>query len=181
MLPLMTMTSTFLNVPFIPPEMALTVFICIERDDTIYMRSSVRELAVHQQDEMGKLKLGHSCVLLHKLATSELTPPHLADPIRRAYIVQEPLTPDQLESELEDLDCGAGISKALGRPAWLQDPLYEEPRYYFLAQLIDADIAKLSPRHEGIVGGGIGYIFSDNRAKKMKEGDVCGYFLVQFT
>lgn len=181
MLPVMTMTSTFLNVPFIPPEMALTVFICVERNDETYTRSSVRQLTVHQQNEMEKLKLGHSCVLLHKLAPSELTPPQLADPIPRAYIAQEPLTPEQMEEELEDLDCGAGISKVLGRPAWLQDPLYESPRYFFLAQLIDADIAKISPRHEGIFGGGIGYVFSDNRAKKMKEGDVGGYFLVQFT
>ncbi|OWP73683.1 hypothetical protein CEC48_00930 [Pseudomonas sp. K2I15] len=35
--------------------------------------------------------------------------------------------------------------------------------------------------HEGLLGGGIGYVFADNRAKKMKEGDEAGYFLVQFT
>jgi len=86
-----------------------------------------------------------------------------------------------MKEELEDLDCGVGISKILGRPAWLQDPLYESPRYYFLAQLTDSDIAKISPRHEGIFGGGIGYIFADNRAKKMNEGDLGGYFFVQFT
>ena len=32
MLPVMTMTSTFLSVPFIPPGMALTVFVSVERD-----------------------------------------------------------------------------------------------------------------------------------------------------
>ncbi len=92
-----------------------------------------------------------------------------------------PLTPDQMQEELEDLDSGAGISKVLGRPAWLQDPLYESPRYYFLAQLTETDITKISPGHEGLFGGGIGYIFADNRAKKMKEGDLGGYFLTQFT
>lgn len=51
----------------------------------------------------------------------------------------------------------------------------------FLAQLADADIAKVSPRHEGIFGGGIGYVFADNRAKKMKNADVGGYFFIQFT
>ncbi|WP_339533353.1 hypothetical protein [Pseudomonas mucidolens] len=181
MLPVITMNSTFLGVPFIPSGMALTVFVCVERNEETYTRSSVRKLTVHQQSEMEKLQLGHSCVLLHTLATSELTPAKLVDPIPRTYIAQQPLTPEQMEEELEDLDSGAGISKALGRPAWLQDPLYESPRYYFLAQLIDADIAKISSRHEGIFGGGIGYIFADNRAKKMKEGEVGGYFLVQFT
>ncbi|PLR62196.1 hypothetical protein QCBJ_16780 [Pseudomonas sp. QC2] len=181
MLPVITMTSTFLGVPFIPSGMALTVFVSVEPTDKTYTRSSIRKLTVHQQSEMEKLQLGHSKVLLHALATSELTPATLVDPIPRTYIAQQPLTSKQMEEELEDLDCGAGISKALGRPAWLQDPLYESPRYYFLAQLIDADIAKISPNHEGIFGGGIGYIFADNRAKKMKEGDVGGYFLVQFT
>lgn len=181
MLPVMMMTPAFLGVPFIPAGMALTVFVCAVRNGETYTRSSVRQLTVHQQSEMEKLKLGHSCVLLHTLATSELTPTTLVDPIPRTYIAQQPLTPEQMEEELEDLECGAGISKVLGRPAWLQDPLYESPRYYFLAQLIDADIAKISPSHEGIFGGGIGYIFADNRAKKMKEGDMGGYFLVQFT
>jgi hypothetical protein len=74
MLPVITMTSTFLDVPFIPAEMALTAFICVERKDENYTRSSVRQLAVHQQSEMEKLKLGRSCVLLHTLATTELTP-----------------------------------------------------------------------------------------------------------
>ncbi|CAM2967333.1 MULTISPECIES: hypothetical protein [Pseudomonas] len=181
MLPVMMMTPAFLGVSFIPAGMALTVFVCVERNDETYTRSSVRQLTVHQQSEMDKLKLGLSCVLLHTLATCELTPTTLVDPIPRTYIAQQPLTPEQMEEELEDLECGAGISKVLGRPAWLQDPLYESPRYYFLAQLIDADIAKISPSHEGIFGGGIGYIFADNRAKKMKEGDTGGYFLVQFT
>lgn len=131
MLPVMTMTSTFLDVPFIPAEMALTVFICVERKDENYTRSSVRQLAVHQQSEMEKLKFGRSCVLLHTLATTELTPSALVDLIPRTYIPQQPLTPKEMEEELEDLECGAGISKALGRPAWLQDPLNESPRYYF--------------------------------------------------
>lgn len=181
MLPLMAMTSTFLDVSFIPAEMALTVFICVERKDENYTRSSVRQLAVHQQSEMEKLKLARSCVLLHTLATTELTPSTLVDLIPRTYIAQQPLTSKEMDEELEDLDCGACISKALGRPAWLQDPLSESPRYYFLAQLADADIAKVSPRHEGIFGGGIGYVFADNRAKKMNNGDVGGYFFIQFT
>lgn len=181
MLPVITMTPMFLTVPFIPPGMAITVFISVERSNETYTRTSVRKLAVHQQNEMEKLQLGHSCVLLHALAPSELKPATLIDPIPRRYIAQQPLSPEQMKDELEDLDCGADISKVLGRPAWLQDPLYENPRYYFLAQLTDADIAKASPRHEGIFGGGIGYIFADNRAKKMKEGDISGYFLVQFT
>lgn len=181
MLPVITMTSTFLRVPFLPPGMALTVFVCVERNDDTCTRPSARKLAVHQQTEMEKLQLGHSCVLLHTLASSELKPAMLVDPIPRNYIAQQPLTPDQMQEELEDLDSGAGISKVLGRPAWLQDPLYESPRYYFLAQLTETDITKISPGHEGLFGGGIGYIFADNRAKKMKEGDLGGYFLTQFT
>ena len=33
MLPVITMTSTFLDVPFIPSGMALTVFVSVERTD----------------------------------------------------------------------------------------------------------------------------------------------------
>ncbi|WP_226478110.1 hypothetical protein, partial [Pseudomonas sp. MWU16-30323] len=36
-------------------------------------------------------------------------------------------------------------------------------------------------RAKVIFGGGIGCIFADSRAKKMKEGEVGGDFLVQFT
>ncbi|ANI63313.1 hypothetical protein [Pseudomonas sp. GR 6-02] len=181
MLPVLMMTSDFLSTSFIPSGMALTVFVSVEREGDTYKRSSLRQLTVHQQSEMEKLAQGHSKVLLHTLAPFELMPPTLEDPIPRSYIAQQPLTDEQMTEELEDPDCGASISKILGRPGWLQDPLYESPRYYFLAQILDADIAKISPRHEGLFGGGIGYVFADNRAKKMKEGDEAGYFLVQFT
>lgn len=181
MLPVITMTSTFLNVSFIPSGMAITVFVSVESVSETFKRSSIRKLAIHQQSEMKKLKLGRSQVLLHTVAPSELNPSTLADPIPRTYITLQPLTPEQMEEEMEDPECGASVSKILGRPAWLQDPLYEPPRYYFLAQLLDADIAKVSPRHEGLFGGGIGYIFADSRAKNMTEGGVAGYFLVQFS
>ncbi|QNH11347.1 hypothetical protein [Xanthomonas sp. SI] len=181
MLPMLMVTSNFLGTSFIPPDMALTVFVSVVREGDTYKRSSLRQLAVHQQSEMEKLAQGHSKVLLHTLAPVELSPPMLEDPIPRRYIAQQPLTDEQMSEELDDPDSGASLSKALGRPGWLQDPLYESPRYYFLAQLLDADIAGISSRHEGIFGGGIGYVFADNRAKKMKEGDEAGYFFVQFT
>lgn len=181
MLPVLTMTSNFLNTPFIPTGMALTVFVSVEREGGVYKRSSIRRLTVHQQSEMEKLAQGHSKVLLHTLAPLELMPPTLEDPIPRSYIDLQPITAEQMTEELDDPDSGAGLSKVLGRPGWLQDPLNESPRYYFLTQILDADIAKISPRHEGLFAGGIGYVFADNRAKKMKEGDEAGYFFIQFT
>lgn len=181
MLPVVMITSTFLTVPFIPPGMAITVFVSTEYGRDAIKRSSVRKLAVHQQCEMEKLKLGHSYVLLHELASGEINASDIIEVMPRAYIALQPLAPKQMEEELDDPDCGIGVSKALGRPAWLQDPLYESPRYYFLAQILDSDIAKISPRHEGIFGGGIGYIFADSRAKKMQAAGAAGYFLVQFT
>lgn len=181
MLPVIMMTSEFLNVPFIPSGMAITVFISAERNDETYKRSSIRKLAVHQQSDMEKSRFGHSKVLLHTLAPMELTPPDLFDPIPRTYFTLQPLTDDQMKEELDDPESGVSISKVLGRPCWLQDPLYESPRYYFLAQLTDAAIAQISAHHEGLFGGGIGYVFADNRAKKMTEGDEVGYFVLQFT
>ncbi|MDV7696438.1 hypothetical protein N6B72_05840 [Chryseobacterium soli] len=181
MMPLMTMTSSFLSIPFIPSGMALTVFISVEKESNIYKHSSTRQFTVHQQSEMDKLSLGYSKVLLHTLAEIELTPATLEDPIPKTYIAQQPLTSEQMEEELNDPDSGIGISKVLGRPCWLQDPLYESPRYYFITQLLDSDITKISPRHEGLFGGGIGYIFADNRAKKLQKGNEAGYFLVQFS
>lgn len=182
MLPVLMLTAEFLGTAFIPPGMALTVFLAVERDGDGVRRSSLRRLAVHQQSELETtLAQGHSKVLLHALAPDEIVPPDLDAPIPRTYLAKQAFTSEQMSEELDDADSGACISKVLGRPAWLQDPLYESPRYYFLAQLLDADIADVSPRHEGLFGGGIGYLFADNRAKKMKEGDAAGYFLIQFT
>jgi hypothetical protein len=181
MIPVLMMTSDFLSTSFIPSGMALTVFVSVEREGSTYKRSSLRQLAVHQQSELEKLVQRHSKVLLHALAPFELVPEILEDPIPRSYIALQPLTDEQMMDELDDPDSGASISKVLGRPGWLQDPLYEPARYYFLAQILDADIAKVSSRHEGLFGGGIGYVFADNRVKKMKEGDDAGYFFIQFT
>lgn len=181
MLPVLMMTSSFLSIPFIPSGMALTVFISVEKESNIYKRSSIRQFTVHQQSEMDKISLGYSKVLLHTLAQTELIPSTLEDPITKTYIAQQPLTSEQMDEELNDPDSGIGISKVLGRPCWLQDPLYESPRYYFITQLLDSDIAKISPRHVGLFGGGIGYVFADNRAKKMQENNEGGYFLAQFS
>lgn len=181
MLPVVMLTSKFLSVPFIPEGMAITVFVSVERSDGIFKRSSLREFTVHQQSEMDKLKLGYSKVLLHSLASQELFTETLDIPITRKYITQQAFSAEEIAEELDDETSGAGLSKVLGRPCWLQDPLYENPRYYFLAQILDSDIGKISPQHEGLFAAGIGYVFADNRAKKLSEGADAGYFFIQFT
>lgn len=181
MLPLVMMTSRFLSVPFIPEGMAITVFISVERSQGHFKRSTLREFTVNQQSDLPKLNVGHSKVLLHTLADHEMEVSTVDMPITRQFIAQQPLNAEEMADELDDEMNGAEMSKVLGRPCWLQDPIDETPRYYFLAQLLDADISVVSPNHEGLFANGIGYIFADNRAKKLTSGADAGYFFIQFT
>lgn len=176
MLPLMTLTSRFLGTPFLADGMAMTVFISVRGD---FKRSALRKFTVHRQDELEGLKKGYSQVLVHPLASVELQPD--LPLINRKFIDLSAFDEADLQEELEDDTQGAGMSKVLGRPCWLQDPIYETPRYYFLAQLQERDIRAISPAHEGLFAEGTGYLFADNRSQKITQPTEGGYFFIQFT
>lgn len=181
MLPLLMINSKFLTIPFLPEGMVATVFISVREKRGVFSENLMRKYTVHQKDELPKLADGYAKVLLHRPSVEERFIEFMPSPISKKFLQLKEFTPSDSEVESEDDFNGADFSKQLGRPCWLQDPIYEGSRYFFLAQLLESDIARVSPQHEGIFSEGIGYIFWDNRAKKLSEGSDGGYFLIQFT
>lgn len=98
----------------------------------------------------------------------------------RRFIDFEPMTDEEFAEEHEDEDSGLGISKQLGRAAWMQDPIYVPSRYLLLLQLTDYEISRWAPQQEGIFLDGIGYIYLDKQARRKKQGDEAGFFFVQY-
>ncbi|HAL66247.1 hypothetical protein ACSFEV_17370 [Pseudomonas fulva] len=183
MTPIMTLTEQFQPARFVPPGMAITVFLAVEQQqDGSFNRPLQRRYTVNQQSELQSvLSGGFARVILHELASHPLepsTPPLL---LERAFIDFEEMTDEEHDEEHEDEDSGIGLSKPSGRPCWLQDPIYEPPRYMFMMQLVDADVAQASPPHGGLFGEGNGYLFVDMQARRGKEGDDAGFFFIQFT
>lgn len=181
MVPVIMLKPAFCKTPFIPEGMAVTVFVDARRDGESYKRSMIRKYTIHQTSEFDKTSSGHVRVTVHKLADRELFSDAAADAIPKRYLSLIPMTDEEFQEETDDEISGVGISKQMGRPGWLQDPIFPSPRYHFMAQILDSDITKISPCHEGIFGGGIGYLFMDYRAKKATEGQEAGYFFIQFT
>ncbi|SPO69289.1 hypothetical protein [Pseudomonas sp. JV241A] len=181
MTPLCTITERFLPINFIPAGMALTVFITARQHGGAFNRAVQRHYTVNQQDDLDKTGNGYARVILHTLAEQELLPAVPPLLLERSFIQFEPLSAQEEDEELADEDSGLEVSKPLGRPSWLQDPIYEPQRYQFLMQLLDSDIAKASPAHEGLLADGIGYLYVNRQARRGKEGDEGGFFFIQFT
>ncbi|MBB5766349.1 hypothetical protein [Xanthomonas euroxanthea] len=181
MLPIVMLTGSFLPTPYLPEEMALTVFASIERPGGGHSRSSLRRLTVNQQGECDKLALGHSKVLLHRRAAQEVCVGDGALLLGRHWIDLQPFNDDDMAEELEDDDNGAGMSKQLGRPCWVHDPIHTSPRYYFLAQFVESQLRRVDPGYAGLFGDGTGYLFADQRARKLGDGAAAGHFFIQFT
>ncbi|MDF0729359.1 hypothetical protein P0Y43_01295 [Pseudomonas entomophila] len=182
MTPLATLTERFLPVTFVPPGMGLTVFITTRKGNGEFSRTTQRQYTVHQQSDLKeKLGNGYTRVILHTLTDEALVPNEPVLLLKPSFINFEPLTEDEITEELEDEDSGIELSKPVGRPSWLQDPIYEPKRYLFLMQLLDADLAQSSPEHEGILAEGIGYLYVDRQARRGKQGDEAGFFFIQFT
>ncbi|MCF1487759.1 hypothetical protein LZ838_10325 [Pseudomonas sp. AA27] len=65
MIPLLTLSERFLPVSFIPPSMAITVFITARQHDGAFSRSTQRHYTVNQQSELDEKRAngfaGSSC------------------------------------------------------------------------------------------------------------------------
>ncbi|MBI6895325.1 hypothetical protein JET64_00735 [Pseudomonas putida] len=182
MTPLLTLSDRFLPVTFIPPGMAITVFITACQQDGAFNRSTQRHYTVNQQSELDEKRANRFArVILHELADQSIAPPAAALLLDRAYIQFEPFSDEEEEQELEDEDSGIDLSKPVGRPCWLQDPIYEPQRFLFLMQLLDSDVAAASRQHVGLFSDGIGYLYVDRQARRGKQGDEAGFFFIQFT
>lgn len=181
MLPVLMLTDRVLSIPFLAKGMVATVFVSVERSADGFKLSSIRKLTVNQESDVDNLRKGYSKVIMHKRSKEELFPEPVGNYLKSAYVALNEFTDEDDAEELEDDTNGAGMSKLLGRPHWLQDMIPEPPSYYFLAQISEYTIRKVSPQHEGIFGDGMGYLFIDHRAKKLDEGAEAGYFFIQFT
>lgn len=182
MTPILTLSERFQPATFVPPGMAITVFLAVEHyPDGSFSRPLQRRYTVNQQAELQDvISSGFARVILHELANQPLEPGNPPLLLERAFIDFEEMTDEEHDEEHHDQDSGIGLSKPSGRPCWLQDPIYEPARYMFMMQLVDADVAEASPQHAGLFGEGIGYLFVDMQARRGKEGDDAGFFFIQF-
>lgn len=183
MTPILTLSERFQPATFVPPGMAITVFLAVEQHQNgSFSRPLQRRYTVNQQAELQDvISSGFARVILHELASQPLEPGNPPLLLERAFIDFEEMTDEEHDEEHQDEDSGIGLSKPSGRPCWLQDPIYEPARYMFMMQLVDADVAEASPQHAGLFGEGIGYLFVDMQARRGKQGDDAGFFFIQFT
>ncbi|WP_085622736.1 MULTISPECIES: hypothetical protein [unclassified Pseudomonas] len=183
MTPILTLSERFQPATFVPPGMAITVFLAVNQyQDGSFSRPLQRRYTVNQQAELQDvISSGFARVILHELANQPLEPGNPPLLLERAFIDFEEMTDEEHDEEHHDEDSGIGLSKPSGRPCWLQDPIYEPARYMFMMQLVDADVAEASPQHVGLFGEGIGYLFVDMQARRGKQGDDAGFFFIQFT
>ncbi|WGV21503.1 hypothetical protein QIY50_04455 [Pseudomonas putida] len=183
MTPILTLSERFQPATFVPPGMAITVFLAVDQyQDGSFSRPLQRRYTVNQQAELQDvISSGFARVILHELANQPLEPGNPPLLLERAFIDFEEMTDEEHDEEHHDEDSGIGLSKPSGRPCWLQDPIYEPARYMFMMQLVDADVAEASPQHVGLFGEGIGYLFVDMQARRGKQGDDAGFFFIQFT
>ena len=182
MTPILTLSERFQPATFVPPGMAITVFLAVDQyQDGSFSRPLQRRYTVNQQAELQDvISSGFARVILHELANQPLEPGNPPLLLERAFIDFEEMTDEEHDEEHHDEDSGIGLSKPSGRPCWLQDPIYEPARYMFMMQLVDADVAEASPQHAGLFGEGIGYLFVDMQARRGKEGDDAGFLFIQF-
>ncbi|MCW2003405.1 hypothetical protein FHY30_002160 [Xanthomonas arboricola] len=179
MTPIVMLTDLFLPSVWLADDMAVTVFAALGREGDAYNRTALRTFTIHQQSELEKIDAGHSKVVLHRRAAREMVRDTVMLP--RHFVGLQPFDERDAEEEAEDADNGAGMSKQLGRPCWLQDPIHEHPRHYFLAQFVESDLRQQDPAYDGLFADGTGYLFAEQRAKVLREGDTAGYFFIQFT
>lgn len=181
--PLLTLTERFRPARWLPPGMAVTLFIAARQlRDGDFSHNLQRRYTVNQPSELQEvIKNGYARVILHELAEKPIVPSDHPLLLQSAFIDFEEMTDDELEDEHAHEDSGIDLSKPSGRPGWLQDPIYPPDRYMFLMQLADGDVTEASPQHDGLLAEGIGYVFLDMRARRGKEGDEAGFFFIQFT
>lgn len=154
----------------IPNGYCMSLFMCFDYSN----RTCVREVCVHEQDQIDKFANGSTRVLIHKAGSPVEPPPEAPATLplmlmKREYRSEEDLVPDLPDS-------GTMYSKVGGTPAWAQDVI-EIPDHIFALQLYEADIVAFSPSHAELFAGGNGFLF----LKPPLQGGESGVFFIQFT
>lgn len=185
LMPLMTIRPSFFPTEvFGSPDVGITVFISVSYKHGYFYGNSAWRFAASDQKQFEPFKTGipgGSRVIVHHMGEEELFLPTDFPYIHKHEMFLEKFTDEEFEEELSDPELGASLSKFAGRPAWLQDALNEEPKYLFNIQILEADIVKCSPAHEGIFNDGTGYLFLSKNLKKLPAMSEAGIFVVQFT
>lgn len=183
MLPLLTLRQE----DFFPDRecllgMAITVFISSRTDTKGFSASVARKMCVSDnQSRDSVLRGGHSAVLLHRVGQKELTPDIETPYIKKNGVKLLPFSKTEETDDLEDEINGIECSKKAGRPSWIQDEIYMDPKHYFFLQITEEDITSISLRHEGVFRGGIGYLFLKNGLNKLGDNAIAGEFFIQFS
>jgi hypothetical protein len=180
LLPVLTLFPDFFPTATIPIGMCLTIFLACKSAGEISSGQLARRLAANDQAQYA-LNTSGSLVLLHTVAEKERFAGDTNLRIPTQKLSTQPFDNQLIQEENEDEINGAERSKLFGRPAWLQDEVFPEPRYEFCLQIVEADILSLGPTHSGIFRDGIAYLFLDRNCRKANTTSVAGRFFVQFT
>ena len=185
LLPIMTIRPDFFpTVRFKSPDLALTIFVSVEYTGHGYDRfydGQARKFAANDRYQFKALVPGYARIILHPVGPKELFAQTDFPYIPKHAMAVRSFTNEEIEEELADPDMGLDASKFLGRPAWLQDPIYEGPKHSFEIQIRESDIMAVSPEHEGIFHEGTGYVFIANNLNRLDSLSEGGIFIVQFT
>jgi hypothetical protein len=180
LLPLFTLAQDFFPTPTISNGMCVTAFIPCRSNSGSVTTPISRSFAANDQRQYQTNTLA-SVVLLHKIGSQERRSPANSLYLPHCSMSTEPFSDALMQEENADEINGAEISKLFGRPAWLQDEVFPESKYEFCLQLLEADVARISPAHAGLFRDGTGYLFLDRNCKKYAEAREIGKFFVQFT
>ncbi|MBO0933298.1 hypothetical protein [Fibrella aquatilis] len=178
----MTLGADFFYTPTIRQADSLSVFVSFDFGNKTNAIALSRQMAVNSQDQFGNTKAGYCRVVLHQAGNAP-TPPPSADyvPLPLCQVKRSDFSAAEMADEVAEPGRGLDVSKFGGIPGWLQDDIFFQPRYDYALQLSEYDIRRLSPAHEGIFRGGMGYLYIDNNAKKLSTPAEGGYFFIQFT
>jgi hypothetical protein len=179
---LMTLGPDFFFIPTINAGYSLSVFVSFDYEQRGNNIALPREFAINDTQQVNKVKQGFCQVLLHKtglLPAAAPSPNYL--PLPKCSIDKSPFSLQELKEETTIPGSGLDVSKFGGIPGWLQDDISLGPKFSYLLQVSEYDIRLLSPEHEGLFRGGLGYLYLNRNIRKLTETYEAGHFFVQFT
>jgi hypothetical protein len=178
--PLITIRQSLFIIPTIPENMAVTVFIPVEYDRNQIKSSTVRQYTANDPNQLAALNETGACVFLHKLSSTEL----LLDNCHlfpKLSVSKRKFNDEEMQKENEDDIIGSQTSKLFGRPGWLQDEIFLPEPFDFTLQIFESDLYALKSEYEGIFRDGAGYLFLNEKLKKLNSKSKAGHFIAQFT
>lgn len=182
LLPVMTIRGNFFPTERFPsPDLCITVFISVIYNKGSFYGINSRHFAASDTKELSSIKKGTSRVILHDVGDKEIFMDVDFPYINKCGMHLVEFTSEEKDEEVQEPDDSLYLSKFSAFPSWLQDPVIPPPSFSFNLQLLEYDIVKISPEHEGIFNDGAGYLFLSRNLRRMKNMDEAGFFIVQYT